>query len=193
MVTLIYEVQDELRCKTNTAKGYDVVTENDCLDLSFPTSTTRRGRVTKGKSPCLMESSNKLYSYKDGIVRTVNNFETTYEITELTEQEIQDYFESTKPPLPEPIPFDWDAYKQQVNETQEEWFLNIITADPYEYSSFYELSLWVNHPTYGNEAQVFIQLWWDSWDLLKQHLSTVTEETADIQTFINQLNDLYAN
>ena len=75
MLTLIYEYNDELRCKTNTVKGYDVVTENDCIDLSFPTSTTRRGRVTKGKSPCLMESSNKLYSYKDGIVRTVNKVE----------------------------------------------------------------------------------------------------------------------
>ena len=72
---LIYEHNNELRCKTNTAKGYDVVTENDCLDLSFPTSTTRRGRVTKGKSPCLMESTNNLYSYKDGIVRTVNKVE----------------------------------------------------------------------------------------------------------------------
>jgi DNA (cytosine-5)-methyltransferase 3A len=75
MITLIYEVDNELRCKTNTLKGYDVVTENDCLDLSFPTSTTRRGRVTKGKSPCLMESSNNLYSYKDGLVRTVNKIE----------------------------------------------------------------------------------------------------------------------
>jgi len=75
MITLIYEVDNELRCKTNTKQGYDVVTENDCLDLSFPTSTTRRGRVTKGKSPCLMESSNNLYSYKDGIVRTVNKIE----------------------------------------------------------------------------------------------------------------------
>jgi DNA-cytosine methyltransferase len=75
MITLIYEVNNELRCKTNTTKGYDVVTENDCLDLSFPTSTTRRGRVTKGKSPCLMESNNNLYSYKDGIVRTVNQIE----------------------------------------------------------------------------------------------------------------------
>jgi DNA (cytosine-5)-methyltransferase 3A len=72
---LIYEVNNELRCKTNTAKGYDIVTENDCLDLSFPTSTTRRARVTKGKSPCLMESNNNLYSYKDGIVRTVNQIE----------------------------------------------------------------------------------------------------------------------
>jgi DNA (cytosine-5)-methyltransferase 3A len=75
MLTLIYEVNNELRVKTNTTKGFDVVTENDCIDLSFPTSTTRRGRVTKGKSPCLMESSNNLYSYKDGIVRTVNKVE----------------------------------------------------------------------------------------------------------------------
>jgi hypothetical protein len=102
-------------------------------------------------------------------------------------------YESTKPPLPEPIPFDWDAYKQQLNEIQEEWFLNIITADPYEYSSFYELSLWVTHPTYDNEARLFIKLWWDSWDVLTEHLSTVTEEKADIQIFINKLNDLYGN
>lgn len=75
MITLIYEFNDELRVKTNTNKGFDVVTENDCIDLSFPTSTTRRGRVTKGKSPCLMEASNNLYSYKDGLVRTVNKVE----------------------------------------------------------------------------------------------------------------------
>lgn len=75
MVTLIYEHNNELRCKTNTAKGFDIVTENDCIDLSFPTSKTRRERVTKGKSPCLMESNNNLYSYKDGIVRTVNKIE----------------------------------------------------------------------------------------------------------------------
>jgi site-specific DNA-cytosine methylase len=72
---LIYEVDNELRCKTNTNKGFDVVTENDCLDLSYPTSTTRRSRVTKGKAPCLTESNNNLYSYKDGIVRTVNKVE----------------------------------------------------------------------------------------------------------------------
>jgi DNA (cytosine-5)-methyltransferase 3A len=75
MITLIYEVDNELRCKTNTNKGFDVVTENDCLDLSYPNSTTRRSRVTKGKAPCLTESNNNLYSYKDGIVRTVNKVE----------------------------------------------------------------------------------------------------------------------
>lgn len=75
MIALIYEENNELRVKTNTIKGFDVVTENDCIDLSFPTYTTRRGRVVKGKSPCLMESNNNLYSYKDGIVRTVNQVE----------------------------------------------------------------------------------------------------------------------
>ena len=75
MLTLIYEENNEIRVKTNTKKGYDILTENDVLDLSFPTSTTRRGRVTKGKSPCLMESNNNLYSYKNGIVRTVNQIE----------------------------------------------------------------------------------------------------------------------
>ena len=74
-MNLIYEANNELRVKTNTKQGFDIVTENDCIDLSFPTSTTRRGRVTKGKSPCLMESNNNLYSYKDGIVRTVNQVE----------------------------------------------------------------------------------------------------------------------
>jgi len=72
---LMYEENNELRIKSNTTKGYDVVTENDCLDLNFPTSKTRRARVTKGKAPCLIQSSNNLYSYKDGIVRTINKIE----------------------------------------------------------------------------------------------------------------------
>lgn len=75
MVTLIYEENNELRIKTNTKKGFDVITKNDCIDLSFPTSKTRRGRVTKGKSPCIMESGNNLYKYQDMQVRTVNQTE----------------------------------------------------------------------------------------------------------------------
>jgi DNA (cytosine-5)-methyltransferase 3A len=75
MISLIYEHNNELRCKTNTEKGYEVITENDCINLAFPTSTTRRGRVTKGKSPCLTKVIEPLYSYKDGIVRTVNQIE----------------------------------------------------------------------------------------------------------------------
>ena len=72
---LVYEEDNELRIKTNTLNGYEVITENDCINLAFPTSTTRRGRVTKGKSPCLTKVIEPLYSYKDGIVRTVNKIE----------------------------------------------------------------------------------------------------------------------
>ena len=75
MISLIYVEDQEVRVKTNTTKGYDVVTEDDCIDLSFPNSKTRRGRVTKGKSPCLMEGSNNLYSLDNFTVRTVNKVE----------------------------------------------------------------------------------------------------------------------
>ena len=72
---LIYQNNNELRVKTNTKQGYDIVTENDCIDLSFPKSTTRRGRVTKGKSPCLMESVNNLYALQNYKVRNLTKTE----------------------------------------------------------------------------------------------------------------------
>jgi len=59
---LVYIENSEVRVKTNTVKDYDVMTENDCLNLSFPKSTTRRGRVTKGKAPCLLKGNEPLYS-----------------------------------------------------------------------------------------------------------------------------------
>ena len=74
-INLIYEENNEIRIKTNTKQGYDVITENDCIDLTFPSSKTRRARVVKSKSPCIMQSQNNLYAYKDGIVRTVNKIE----------------------------------------------------------------------------------------------------------------------
>ena len=75
MMSLVYVKDEEVRVKTNTKKGYDVATEEDCIDLAFPKSKTRRGRVTKGKAPCLMEASNNLYTLKDMKVRTVNKVE----------------------------------------------------------------------------------------------------------------------
>jgi DNA (cytosine-5)-methyltransferase 3A len=72
---LLYQDNDKLKIKTNTIKGFDVVTENDCIDLSFPTSTTRRGRVTKGKSPCLMESVNNIMALDNYKVRNLTKTE----------------------------------------------------------------------------------------------------------------------
>lgn len=72
---LLVFTNNELRVKTNTVKGFDIVTQEDCLNLSFPNSTTRRGRVTKGKAPCLIESNEPLYAF-DGIkIRTLNKTE----------------------------------------------------------------------------------------------------------------------
>jgi len=75
MCPIVYIQNNEIRVKTNTAKVFDILTENDCLDLSFPTSKTRCGRVTKGKSPCLMESNNNLFVLENMKVRTVNQIE----------------------------------------------------------------------------------------------------------------------
>ena len=74
MITLIYEENNELRCKTNTKKGYEVITDDDCVDLLYPSSTTRRSRITKGKSPCLL-TSNNIYKKEGMKLRTVNKIE----------------------------------------------------------------------------------------------------------------------
>ncbi len=74
MMSLVYEENNELRCKTNTKKGYDIITENDGVDLSYPKSVTRRSRVTKGKSPCLL-TGNKIYKKVGMQVRIVNKVE----------------------------------------------------------------------------------------------------------------------
>ena len=72
---IVYIEKDEVRVKANTVKGYDVLTENDCLNLHFPTSTTRRGRVTKGKAPCLLQGNEPLYALKDYNIRTLSKVE----------------------------------------------------------------------------------------------------------------------
>jgi len=44
---------------TNTEKGFDIMTQNDSLNLSVPTSKTRRGRVGKGKAQTLDTQANQ--------------------------------------------------------------------------------------------------------------------------------------
>lgn len=75
MLQIVYIENEEVRIRANTLRGYEVLTEDDCLDLAYPTSKTRRARVTKGKSPCLMEGYNNLFSYRDGNIRTLNKTE----------------------------------------------------------------------------------------------------------------------
>ena len=53
-----------IRIKANTAKGYVDIKEGEGLDLTFPTSKTRRGRLMKNKVNCLTAAN-----YEYGIVQ----------------------------------------------------------------------------------------------------------------------------
>ncbi len=72
---LVYIENNEIKVKTNTVKGFDTLTKNDCLNLAFPTSTTRRGRITKGKSPALLQSNEPLHCLDNQKVRLLNKSE----------------------------------------------------------------------------------------------------------------------
>ena len=72
---LITIQNNEVRVKTNTVKGYTLFTESDCLNLSFPKSTSRRGRVTRGKCPCLLEVGEPLFVMKNMNFRKLNKEE----------------------------------------------------------------------------------------------------------------------
>ena len=47
---LVTKDGDKVRIRQATKVGYIVAEDGDGVNLAFPTSTTRRGRVIKGKS-----------------------------------------------------------------------------------------------------------------------------------------------
>lgn len=68
---IVRKIDGEIRIKQATKKGYIVAREGDGINLQFPTSKTRRGRVINGKVPTLDCSCNVCYLL-DGVVRKVN-------------------------------------------------------------------------------------------------------------------------
>jgi DNA (cytosine-5)-methyltransferase 1 len=42
---IVKKVEGGYKVKQATKKGYEIANEGDCVDLSYPTSKTRRGRV----------------------------------------------------------------------------------------------------------------------------------------------------
>ena len=70
-IELISKVDGEVRIKQATKQGYIVAQNGDGINLSFPTSKTRRGRVTKQISGTLDKSCN-VCVYHDGIIRRLS-------------------------------------------------------------------------------------------------------------------------
>lgn len=58
---LASKIDGEIRIKQATKQGYIVAEEGDGINLQFPTSKTRRGRVIKGKIPTLDCQCNVCY------------------------------------------------------------------------------------------------------------------------------------
>lgn len=68
---LISVVNEEVRISQATKQGYIVAENGDGINLSFPTSKTRRGRVVKKKSNTLDKQCN-VCVYYDGILRKLS-------------------------------------------------------------------------------------------------------------------------
>lgn len=64
-----------LRAKEATAIGYAEISDNQAIDLSYPTSTTRRGRAMKEKVHTLMHAKNEYYVFQDGDLRYLTQLE----------------------------------------------------------------------------------------------------------------------
>lgn len=66
--------QIKLKVKEATKKGFVLVSDGDGIDLSFPTSKTRRGRLMKTKCNCLLRT-NEYYVFKGGVLRKFSQSE----------------------------------------------------------------------------------------------------------------------
>lgn len=72
---LVSVEDNKLKVKTNTSDGFQYATKEDCINLAFASSTTRRGRVTKGKSPCLLQGNEPLFAFTGDNIRPLNKVE----------------------------------------------------------------------------------------------------------------------
>lgn len=73
-MNLVRYVNNEVRISQATKKGYIVAEDGDGINLSFPTSKTRRGRVIKKKSPTLDCQCDVCVLY-NGTIRKLNVME----------------------------------------------------------------------------------------------------------------------
>ena len=74
-LTVVFkDEQTYLRVKEATKIGFIDIADSECVDLSYPTSKTRRGRLMKDKSNCLLRN-NEYFVFKDKSLRIFNKTE----------------------------------------------------------------------------------------------------------------------
>ena len=64
-----------IQVKEATTKGFVEVGRGDCVDLAYPESKTRRGRLMTDKSNCLMEAGNEFYTNNGYYLRKLTQTE----------------------------------------------------------------------------------------------------------------------
>lgn len=64
-----------IQVKEATTKGFVEVGIGDCVDLAYPESKTRRGRLMTDKSNCLMEAGNEFYTNNGYYLRKLTQTE----------------------------------------------------------------------------------------------------------------------
>ena len=64
-----------IQVKEATTKGFVEVGKGDCVDLAYPESKTRRGRLMTDKSNCLMEAGNEFYTNNGYYLRKLTQTE----------------------------------------------------------------------------------------------------------------------
>jgi site-specific DNA-cytosine methylase len=75
MLQIVYKDEKTfLRVKEATKKGFTDVASNECVDLSYPESTTRRGRLMKDKSNCILRN-NQYFVFEKDSIRMLNKIE----------------------------------------------------------------------------------------------------------------------
>ncbi len=74
--TLVYENEELLlKVRNATKKGYILVKDNQGVDLSFPTSRTRRGRLMAEKLHTITKTPNEYFLFKNGELRYFTQLE----------------------------------------------------------------------------------------------------------------------
>jgi hypothetical protein len=86
-----------------------------------------------------------------------------------------------------------EAYCAQASAGHSEWYRTLISRKPdFDYESKGEIAMYLEHKdeSIRNQAKSLTELWFTSVDLLYAHYDEVTEETANVEVFIQSLPTL---